>query len=228
VTGDELARSAPDPGRAPLPELRASDVERERAADQLRRAAGDGRLTVDELDERLTRCYGARTVGELAALTVDIVPSRDAGTAATPAGAVPVRPGPGGTGTIVAIMGGNDRKGRWRLASKLNVICVMGGSDLDLTEAELTDRETTITVFTLMGGCELRVPDGVEVHVTKFALMGGHDVQLADAEPPPDAPVIRLRMFSIMGGGEVRQGRKLSQAERRLRKARERGELSGG
>jgi hypothetical protein len=118
VTGDELARPVSGPGRAPLPELRASDAERDRAADQLRQAAGDGRLTVDELDERLTRCYGARTVGELAALTLDVVPTRDAGSAAAPAGAVPVRPGPGGTGTIVAIMGGNDRRGRWRQAER--------------------------------------------------------------------------------------------------------------
>jgi hypothetical protein len=35
------------------PELRASDAERERTADQLRYAAGEGRLTVEELDERL-------------------------------------------------------------------------------------------------------------------------------------------------------------------------------
>ena len=58
--------------------------------------------------------------------------------------------------------------------------------------------------------------------------MGGHDVKLSEEVPPPGAPVIRLRMLSIMGGGDVRQGRKLTKAERRLQKARERGELTGG
>jgi hypothetical protein len=58
--------------------------------------------------------------------------------------------------------------------------------------------------------------------------MGGHDVKLSDQVPPLGAPVIRLRMLSIMGGSEVRQGRKLSKAERRLQKARERRELRGG
>ncbi len=101
----------------------------------------------------------------------------------------------------------------------------MGGSDLDFTQAEFSARETSITVFSLMGGSDLRVPEGVEVHVSKFALMGGHDVKLSDAPVPPGAPVIKLRMLSIMGGGDVRQGRKLSKAERRLRQARERGEL---
>jgi Domain of unknown function (DUF1707)/Cell wall-active antibiotics response 4TMS YvqF len=208
-----------------VPALRASDADRERVADQLRQASGEGRLTVDELDDRLSDCYAAKTVADLERLTVDIVPGQRV-PAAGASEAVPIRPGPGGTGTIVSVMGGSDRSGRWRVASRLNVINVMGGSDLDFTQAEFSGRETSITVLSLMGGCDLRVPDGVEVHVTKFALMGGHDVKLSDAPPPPGAPVIRLRMLSIMGGGDVRQGRKLSKEERRLQKARERGELS--
>jgi hypothetical protein len=138
-----------------------------------------------------------------------------------------VRPGPGGTGTIVSIMSGNDRSGRWRVAPRLNVINVMGGGDLDLTQAQFSARETSITVFSLMGGSDLRVPDGVEIHVSKFALMGGHDVKLSNAPVPPGAPVIKLRLLSIMGGGDVRQGRKLAKAERRLQESRRRGELGG-
>ena len=34
-------------------------------------------------------------------------------------------------------MGGNDRKGRWRVAKHCKVINIMGGSDLDLNQAEL-------------------------------------------------------------------------------------------
>jgi hypothetical protein len=226
TTGGEALPQAG--GSEALPQLRASDADRERVADQLRQASGEGRLTVDELDERLTSCYSARTVNELSRLTADIVP-RDPASLSTPVPDRPtVRPGPGGTSTIVSIMGGNDRKGRWRVASRLNVVSIMGGADLDFTQAEFAQRETTITVFSLMGGNDLRVPDGVEVHVSKFALMGGHGVKLSDAPPPPGAPVIRLRMFSIMGGSDVEQGRKLTKAEKRLRKARERGELTGG
>jgi hypothetical protein len=53
-------------------ELRASDAERERTATLLRDHAGDGRLTPEELDERLDAAYAARTVGELQALTRDL------------------------------------------------------------------------------------------------------------------------------------------------------------
>ena len=49
--------------------LRASHVDRDRVVELLRVAAGDGRLTAEELDERLEAALTARTCGELAALT---------------------------------------------------------------------------------------------------------------------------------------------------------------
>ena len=52
--------------------LRASDAERERVAEALRRHHLDGRIDTDELQERLERCYAARTGGELAALLADL------------------------------------------------------------------------------------------------------------------------------------------------------------
>ena len=69
-------------------------------------------------------------------------------------------------------MGGNERTGRWRVAERCNVVNVMGGSELDLCDAELSDQVTEINVYTLMGGFEIRVPDGVDVQVSKFALHG--------------------------------------------------------
>jgi hypothetical protein len=54
------------------PGHRASDAEREAVADRLRTAAADGRLDPDELDERLSAAYGARTTGELVPLTADL------------------------------------------------------------------------------------------------------------------------------------------------------------
>ena len=56
----------------PEPTLRASDVERERYAEVLREHAAQGRLTVEELDERLDRVYAARTHGELAPVVADL------------------------------------------------------------------------------------------------------------------------------------------------------------
>ena len=71
MTGDGLPAAA-RPGAGGKPELRASDEDRDRAVEMLRAAAGDGRLTAAELDERLGVALTARTGGELAALTADL------------------------------------------------------------------------------------------------------------------------------------------------------------
>ena len=60
--GGEIARS----------ELRASHDDRDRVVELLRVSAGDGRLTAEELDERLEQAMTARTYGELARLVADL------------------------------------------------------------------------------------------------------------------------------------------------------------
>ena len=68
----------------PAPALRASDADRERVAEALRRHHVDGRLDTDELQERLGRCYAARTAAELAPLLADL-PADDRARAPRPA-----------------------------------------------------------------------------------------------------------------------------------------------
>lgn len=206
-----------------LPELRASDSDRERAVEVLRGAASDGQLTVDELEERVSVAYAARTRRELEQLTADVSP------AATPAShdsGLAVKEGPGGDGWVMSIMGGHSKRGRWRVAPRCRVLNIMGGSDIDLNDAELSQPVTEINVYSLMGGCGIWVPHGVEVHVSNFAFMGGNDIKLGDETTPPGAPVIRIRLVSIMGGSELNRGRKLSRREKReLREAERRREL---
>jgi Domain of unknown function (DUF1707) len=54
------------------PALRIADADRERVAERLRTAAGEGRLSPDELEERLEAAFSARTQAELAPLTADL------------------------------------------------------------------------------------------------------------------------------------------------------------
>ena len=60
------------------PVVRASDAERERAVEHLRAASAEGRLTLEELSERVTAAYEARTDQELDALTDDLPIEADA------------------------------------------------------------------------------------------------------------------------------------------------------
>ncbi|TPQ18645.1 DUF1707 SHOCT-like domain-containing protein [Streptomyces sporangiiformans] len=70
----EISPTGKPSGPGSSPELRASHADRDRAVDVLRVAAGDGRLTAAELDERLEAALSARTVRELTALTADLPP----------------------------------------------------------------------------------------------------------------------------------------------------------
>jgi hypothetical protein len=211
-----------------LPEPRASDADRERVVELLRRAASDGQLTVEELEERVPSAYAARTRGELQQLTADLSvdPLRDAASTQEPRGGITVREAEGGTRWVISIMGGHDKRGRWRLAPHCTVLNIMGGSDIDLNDAELSGPLTELNVYSIMGGGAVRVPDGVDVQVSNFALMGGNDVKLGDQVSPPGAPTVHIRLVSIMGGSEVARGRKPTKEERRrerqLRKARRR------
>jgi hypothetical protein len=181
----------PSDGQPPGP-LRASDAERERTVDVLRGAAGDGRLTLEELAERVEGALVAKTRDELEPLTADL-----------PEPAVSRERGQG-TRWTVSVMGGTDRKGRWRIAARSTVINLMGGSDLDLRDALIDSNETVITVVSVMGGSDIIVPEGVEVELGGFALMGGNDLEVDGPRPRPGAPVVRVRAFSLMGGTDVK------------------------
>jgi hypothetical protein len=58
----------------PDPNLRAADADRERVAERLRESHAEGRLDLDELQERLERCYEAKALGELRELVSDLPP----------------------------------------------------------------------------------------------------------------------------------------------------------
>ncbi|MCW2996265.1 MAG: hypothetical protein JWQ18_3760 [Conexibacter sp.] len=207
------------------PELRASDADREQAAELLRRAAGDGRLTVEELDERLAEAFGARTRAALEVLVADVV-VRDAGGAAlgTPAGTLPVVPGAGGTKWLISIMSGHDRRGHWRVGPKVINFNFWGGSEIDLNDAVLSAQLTEIRVISIMGGADVYVPEGLDVQVSELALLGGNDLHLGAGRPAPGGPTVQLRLISLLGGSTVRRGRKLTRKERRALKEQRRAE----
>jgi hypothetical protein len=182
---------------------RASDAEREAVVARLRSAAGEGRLTVDELDERIDAAYAAKTRAELEPLTADLPDTTMAtATAATPtAGGPPARTT---SALVLGILGGGDRRGRWRVPARMTVLNVMGGADLDLREAVLDAPEVEISVWSFMGGSDVIVPEGVHVELEGFALLGGNRLRLEGPPPPAGAPVVRVRAWSLMGGTDVK------------------------
>jgi hypothetical protein len=188
----------PEPsGPSGDPELRAADADRERVAEVLREAAGDGRLTMEELDERLDRTFAARTYAELATITQDLPP------ASRPASALaPTRIRTGGRPTsrfAIAIMSGFSRAGHWVVGRNFTAFALMGGGQIDLREARFAEGQVTIRAFCLMGGVEVIVPDGVELHIHGIPIMGGIDQPRIRA-PQPGAPRVYLFGIALMGG----------------------------
>ena len=105
---------------------------------------------------------------------------------------------------IVGSMGGAEKKGVWTPARQTYVVALMGGVEMDFREARLPPGVTEVFVFAVMGGADIVVPPGVHVDLKGFALMGGFG-QSGYAPPPtdPDAPVLRIGGFAMMGGVEV-------------------------
>ena len=90
----------PDPAQ-----MRISDADRHQVAEILREAAGEGRLDLDELDERLEATYAARTYADLVPITLDLPAQRPAQSP------MPARPTVPATRyeSSVAVMSGVDR-----------------------------------------------------------------------------------------------------------------------
>ncbi|MTE21708.1 DUF1707 domain-containing protein [Streptomyces sp. TRM43335] len=186
-----------------LPEMRASDADRERVAEVLREAVAEGRLDMAEFQDRLDSAYAARTQGELAPLIRDLPRT---GTPAEPAeGHRRWADRVGGTPTSrggVAIMGGFLRRGRWTVPRRFTGFAFWGGGEIDLREARFEDREVEIRCFAIMGGLHIVVPPGVEVEVNGVGIMGGFD-HGAVGEGEPAAPRVVVTGLAFWGGVAV-------------------------
>ena len=187
--------------------MRASDSDRDRVAEVLREAAAEGRLSLDELDERLDVLYKTKTYAELEPITADL-PA--AGTRPAPAPAArggafpPDRFGGHPSGSVaVAVMSGFSRKGSWVAPKEMTAIAIMGGGEIDLREARFAEPTVTIHAITIMGGIQITVPEDAHVQVNGVGFMGAFDDSRADGEGQPGGPHIIINGFAFWGGVAV-------------------------
>ena len=195
-------------------ELRASDADRERVVAVLAEAAGDGRLTLEEHSERVQRAYGARTLGELAGLTRDLVPP----------GAQPLQLDD--SRTVTAFFTTVRREGRWVMPDRLSVTAVGGQVVLDLREALLQGMYTIVHATLVGGSLNILAPEGVTVRVTtsRYSSRMGDDLnpRPGPANRPANraakeggSPQIEVRTFSVAGHVRVHTPRQRTSRWRR-------------
>jgi hypothetical protein len=104
--------------------------------------------------------------------------------------------------TTIALLGGLRLAGRLHLPRRLLHISLVGGMDLDLSQAEFTSAQLDIVKVSLVGGVELVVPADVRVVVGGLVLLGGNDIE-GRPESSFGARVVRLRSFGLVGGVRV-------------------------
>jgi class 3 adenylate cyclase len=182
-----------DPADPASASKRVSDADRDAVIEVLKERTADGTLTLDEFAERVDSALTARTRGTLDAATADLSDPRPASSARRTA-----------THSVVSVMAGAGKKGRWRCGERLTAVAVMGGCVLDFRGAEIDVDEVHITAVAVMGGIDIVVPEGIEVGVDGFPVMGGKSVQLKDVPTLPGSPRIFVHAYPIMGGVTVR------------------------
>ncbi|MEU7554263.1 DUF1707 domain-containing protein [Streptomyces sp. NPDC044571] len=190
--------------------VRASDADRDRIARILADALAEGRLTADEHAERLDSLYAVKTVGKLEVLVRDLP---------APGGAAPAVPsyahahalagsaGTAGTAeTVLAVCSSASRKGRWRPGPHTRAVSVMGDIGIDLTEAVFAQQVTEIQVTCILGNVEVLVPENVTLRGYGGGVLGNFEVRgEGGAATDPNAPVVIVRGFSLLGNIEARR-----------------------
>jgi hypothetical protein len=200
MSGELQQPAGDDPTR-----LRISDKERHQVAEILREAAGEGRLDLDELDQRLEQTYAARTYADLVPITFDLPAHPHARPVVRPAAASPqVVPG-ADKESHLAILSGLSRKGVWVVPRHMSIMCLMGGAELDLRQARFAAQEVVITINAFMGGAQVIVGPTTRVQMEGTGIMGGYSGPsgLVEADLDESSPVVRIKGVAIWGGVSV-------------------------
>ena len=154
----------------------------------LRVAAGDGRITADELDQRLEVALTAQTLGELAILTTDLPLS--------PAHAASVAAGP--AKDLIRIDSGSSvarRDGPWLVPQRMEIRVTSGVVRLDFTEAIITSPELHIDADVRSGVLALVTKPGIEVDLDDVSTGSG----IARVERP-DGPAVPVVLRVVVAG----------------------------
>ncbi|HEY7879861.1 MAG TPA: DUF1707 domain-containing protein [Streptosporangiaceae bacterium] len=185
------------PSRPRPHDLRASDDDRERVVAVLTAALADGRLDIQEHGIRLERAYSARTLGDLAGLTEDLVAADHQ----------PIRLDH--RRAVAGFMTRQSRSGRWVVPDSFPVTVLFGEVVLDLREAVLQSQRVTVYATLLGGRLELIVPAGLKVELTGPGTPGStrsrpaaQDVSQPRTTGPPGTPVIEVR--TVVPGGRIK------------------------
>lgn len=196
---------------------------REAVMDELASQYSVENLSMEEYDIRCGKAAGTKIRTELVSLVQDLplvrmpkdprtardsVPARYAeGRVAAPSGSYSINSGPvKQNDALVNVFFGSSRRGAWKPARTTSIINVFGGTDLDFSQAALPPEGLVIHLVCVFGGCDIKLPEGVNVDVRGFGVFGGFDRKIAECEDP-NAPTIVIDGIAVFGGCDVKTKR---------------------
>ena len=104
----------------------------------------------------------------------------------------------------MAILGGFSRKGDWVVPKDFTAFMLMGGGEIDMRDARFAEREVSIHIVAIMGGCEVIVPEDATVRVTGVGILGAFE-HSDSGGGSPDGPVITINGLGLLGGVDVKR-----------------------
>jgi hypothetical protein len=166
------------------------DPDRERAAELLQQACGDGRLTLEEFTVRVGAVWAADSRADLDKATGELAAAPVVGTRQS-------------VEKITCVFSENKRHGRWRMPGSVKVVTVFGATELDLREVQTDAEVVEIRGRCLFGSVKVIVPEGVEVDLVGSAVFSSRKLRLAPVPRLPGTPLVRVHVNTYFGEVDV-------------------------
>ena len=184
----------------PAGTARAADADREAVAERLRIAAGDGRIDLAELDERLTQAYAAKTYDQLQVLVADL-PVRSS---AIPADALPEPE----TLVLKTKTPNLKQSGQWTVPQRITAESTTGFITIDFTQASCAHREVFVDAVTRSGWIRLWLPEGWAARISPSSTNTSHISNKAAEKADPGAPTVIVTGHPLSGYIRIKQRRR--------------------
>ena len=102
-----------------------------------------------------------------------------------------------------AMLGGISTNNQSQQFKGGKITAILGGVEIDLRAAKLDNGEGLLDITTIMGGVEVLVPSEWRVEVKGTPILGGWSNKSKD-NTNPDAPLLKIKCFTMFGGMEVK------------------------
>jgi hypothetical protein len=98
-----------------------------------------------------------------------------------------------------------ERKGKFTVAQSIDVLCILGGSTIDLSIADFVYPTTTIRVIpNVLSGLKIKVPRGVRVEMQGIGILGGmKGLKTQNIHVGQDGPVLIVQGVTVLGSVQV-------------------------